>query len=211
MKNNIKAILTFILTLIVLMGCVCTANAEGVDIEALKEKCAQLPTVKTLSIEHKDLIVEVKAEYDKLSITEKGQLGADNLAKISEITTAFEPLLLGDTVTRTNELPEKIKKKHKKEVVAIYKQYSVLSDEAKESFDATKFEKLNAAVKELAPELLGEGEAGNAEQKTEQTSSQTLILGMYIWEFVIIVFLALVTLLNIALIVLVAIKVLGKH
>ena len=60
------------------------------------------------------------------------------------------------------------------------------------------------------PYLVGHRGSYWGVENTEEASGETLILGMYIWEFIILAVLAVITLFNIALIVLVAIKVLAK-
>lgn len=225
MKNKlIKIILSSAVMLAVLFTGVAVCNAEDASsqegaatdtvVTELIEKCAELPSAENVTLDDKELIMEIKQGYDSLDRAGKASLGADNLTKINECVTALEPYLLGYVVTKLEELPKKIRAKNKDRLVEIYNEYDILSDDAKESIDPELSKKFLDAVKEYAPELLGD-EADAQDNDGEQTEETTEtassgILGMHAWEFAILCLLSVVIVLNIVLIVFAAVKIFGK-
>lgn len=216
MNKIFKRAIVLFMVMIFAFGCMQVMAAESslestsseeipAKIQELIEKCSKLPIADDVTEEHGDLIIEVKQAYDSLERSDKALVGGDNITKITTAYNAYLPYLIGRIVEKLEALPKRIKDKHKDQLVDIYGEFSLLTDEEKDSLDPELVEKYMEGVKKVAPELLGE-EAQNEEASAENKTEKTQILGMYIWELAVVIFLVLILCFNVFLIVFSAIK-----
>lgn len=179
-------------------------------VSSLVSEVEKLPLAKNVSINDKDLILNVKREYDALEKTDKAQLGAENLEKINSVYAAFEPYLLADVASRIDALPKRVKEKNKSDVKKLYEDYQMLSKEALESLDSSLVKKLENAVRKVAPELINDKDkSSQSKQSSNKKTSKPLWqkMGMTAWEFFLLAFLSLTILFNIAMIVVASFKI----
>lgn len=206
-----KKIITFLLSIVLVFlfafsPCsVMAQEAVTIDMERLKEICSTLPNEKTVSLAHKDDIITAKKMYDSMDTSQKIELGSENVSKIAVAFEAFTPLLLGDVVTRIEEIPEKVKKANKDEVKTLWEDYNLLPEDARVAVNKKLAKKLNDAVKATNPELLGdEAKDEQEENKNEKEKGKS---NFKIWEIVVLSVLAFFILFNIVMVIIVAFKI----
>ena len=131
-----------------------SGSTSGGNIDRLNELISQIPDAENVTIADKDNIKEAKKLYENLNDAEYGAFPAESATKLNKAIDALCTLLIGDIVTRIDELPEadKLTAADVDTVFEIWDDYSMLSDFYKSTISDDAVDKLKAAY-EKAEEL----------------------------------------------------------
>lgn len=203
--NRLKAFFTLCVSLLIvfclLLSAGTAANADETETAitpAMQEIIDMIDTLpadaELITIAHKDPVIKIKTGYEKLTDDEKIAFPSDKYNIYSASELALTPYLLDDVATRIEALNKKIKKSDKKEVLAIYDDYMLLSAEAQSALSEKNTKKLLAAVKTVQ---------GNDNAADKQGFSIN-------FETVIIIVLSCLITVNLILFAIVIVKLLSK-
>ena len=207
MKKIVSIILSLLLVFLFAFSSigVMAQESDAIDIAQLQEICTRLPNEKTVSLANKDDIITAKKAYDSMDTTQKIELGSENVSKIAVAFEAFTPLLLGDVVARIETLPKNVKKADKAEVKALWEDYNLLPEDARVAVNKNLAKVLNEAVKVTNPDLLGEEEQEeNQDKENDEKKANTTFR---LWEIIVLGVLAILIIFNIVMVVVVSIKI----
>ncbi len=226
MKNLIKNILVLLLVCVFAFSCLTAAAEEAStpdaaagdaatgetvevskDVQEIIDLLGKLPAADKVTEKDGKNIKKIRKLYIGLESSDKKALGADNLTAINDTYTAYLPYLIADVLEGMESLPKRVKAKDADKLKEIYANYELLNDDALESLDQDTVDKFLVNCKKFVPEVLGDKADDIKVDEKDTGSAAPTILGMLIWEFAILVLLALVILFNIALIVFTSIKI----
>lgn len=106
-----------------------------------------LPEEDNITLNDKESIVKAYQAYQGLSEGEKEDIDSLLAAKLFKARTRLSHLLVGDVVTRIKKLPipEELTDKDKEEILSIWNDYEILTDEVKAELDEDIKQKIKAA------------------------------------------------------------------
>ena len=228
MKNIIKNILVLLMVCVFAFSCLTAAAEEATstptdaatgdaatgetvelskDVQEIIDLLGKLPAADKVTEKDGKNIKKIRKLYIGLEASDKKTLGADNLTKLNDTYTAYLPYLIADVLEGMESLPKRVKAKDSDKLKDVYANYELLNDDALDSLDKDTVDKFLVNCKKFAPEILGDKADDIKVDEKDTGSDAPTILGMLIWEFAILVMLALVILFNIALIVFTSIKI----
>ncbi len=110
------------------------------------DKIESLPNAEEITLSHKGAIEAARASYDALSDDEKAQVDPSLVGKLRDAENALSVLIVGEAVTKLNNLPsaEDAKLEDKAAVEAARASYDALSDDEKANVDPDLVAKLEA-------------------------------------------------------------------
>ena len=176
-------------------------------IQAVIDLLAQLPVdAESVTADDVDFILETKEAYNALTAEERLEVPIESITLLNQVHPAVMPFLLERVTSTIKELPEakKLKDSDKQQVVDLYESYLALDEELKDAMSEKHQEKLLSAVKKVAPELLGEQDAGDeAASQEENTKSIDYIK---IWQIVLIALVSVIVVCGLVVMILLIIR-----
>ncbi len=166
-KMAIKRILCTVAALIMLLS-VCaglfTVSAEEISSEAKSviAMIEKLPTdPKMVTKDHKASIVEAKTAYNALTPEQKIEIPTEKVSILNGDYSAALPFMMQELTVKLEKLPtsDKVESADKENIIALYKDFSILDETTREAFSNNYIENLLGAVYKLAPEELSESDS----------------------------------------------------
>jgi len=178
-KRGACTILTLLMLFVCLLPVTVFAEEESESSEqeipsnaqAVIEMVEALPSEKSVTYADKDKIMAVKNAYEDLG-SDKRFVGTVNIGKINTVRDALELNILKEVSDRIEALPKKASKSDKSAVTAIWEDYQLLNPDSRDALQKDLIDKLNSAVKAVAPELI-EGTDTSSQTESEDKTSQT--------------------------------------
>lgn len=147
-----------------------------------------------LTIEHKDIILQVESDYELLTDDEKIAFPQETYNILTAAKFGIMPIVLNDVATKIEALPEKITAEHADEVKAIQEGYLLLDESAQAALSEKNTKKMNDAI-----EKINNPGASDEEQKGDKKGIEFNL------ETIIILVLSVLVLINLVLFIIVVI------
>ncbi|MBQ9965637.1 MAG: hypothetical protein IJP22_02795 [Clostridia bacterium] len=153
-----------------------------------------------LTIEHKDIILQVEKDYEALSDDEKIAFPQETYNVLSAAKYGIMPIVLNDVASRIEALPEKITAKDAEAVKAIEEEFMLLDETAQSALSPKNTKKMQDAIEKIK----NPGASDNNEQKGDSKGIE------FNFETIIIIVLSVLVLINLVLFIIVVIRLFVK-
>lgn len=203
--KSFKAFASILLCLCLIFTLSTVTFAEDADVTDNMQKI--IDTINTipkdpnlLTLEHKDIILQVEKDYEALTDDEKIAFPQETYNILSSAKYGIMPIVLNDVASRIEALPEKITAEHAEEVKAIEEEFMLLDETAQSALSPKNTQKLNDAIEKIKNPDASEDD----EQKGDNKGIE------FNFETVIIIVLSVLVLINLVLFIIVVIRLFVK-